>query len=347
MCVCVCASFTMRVPATVTLCCLLCLSLCVFTHTAEDTPTTATTTPGPGTLLGAEEQFAYSFGSQRVLLTERDLALHDIVRMRMAHGQDFECYVPKMGVREDEPQQQQQQQQQEEQQQSGKNAPSTTQDAGPGPVSPLVETDKLLSKYDGRCFLRKEGWWTYEYCHKGHVRQFHAEELNVVVDFSLGSYDAEETEQRAARQMEEDELEKRAQEAAERESRGTAGYVEATESGASEQASVPSRPASHMYVGGTPCDLNQQPRSTEVKFLCGPDAAVTNLMEPSTCHYQLDFSSPEMCQHKSFSNSRRARNVVCVPAELGHTATVQKMEARGQQFQRRSEPATSSKATSP
>ena len=25
---------------------------------------------------------------------------------------------------------------------------------GPGPVSPLVETDKLLSKYDGRCFLR-------------------------------------------------------------------------------------------------------------------------------------------------------------------------------------------------
>ena len=75
----------------------------------------------------------------------------------------------------------------------------------------------LLSPLEGLCFLRLEGWWTYEFCFSKHVRQFHVENVNInneknmekknentnndnenvdiVDDILLGAFDAKSTNQ--------------------------------------------------------------------------------------------------------------------------------------------------------
>ncbi|GJP47106.1 hypothetical protein CLOM_g6341 [Closterium sp. NIES-68] len=47
------------------------------------------------------------------------------------------------------------------------------------------------------CFYRQDGWWTYEFCYKKHIRQMHIEqqdgENKVTMDFVLGRYSARES----------------------------------------------------------------------------------------------------------------------------------------------------------
>ena len=39
--------------------------------------------------------------------------------------------------------------------------------------------------------MRVQGWWTYEWCHQSHVRQFHRDaDGTVTSDWSLGQFDA-------------------------------------------------------------------------------------------------------------------------------------------------------------
>ncbi len=49
--------------------------------------------------------------------------------------------------------------------------------------------DRVL---EGKCFYRQKGWWTYEFCYKSHVRQFHMD-LNskkITEEYMLGHYNA-------------------------------------------------------------------------------------------------------------------------------------------------------------
>merc|ERR1712138_202081 len=46
----------------------------------------------------------------------------------------------------------------------------------------------LLSKLGGQCAKLSQGWWTYEWCHRRHVRQFHAQGSKIDPDWSLGGY---------------------------------------------------------------------------------------------------------------------------------------------------------------
>ena len=46
----------------------------------------------------------------------------------------------------------------------------------------------LLHLAVGRCFYRREEWWSYELCYKKALRQYHGEGAAVVAQFSLGRY---------------------------------------------------------------------------------------------------------------------------------------------------------------
>lgn len=39
------------------------------------------------------------------------------------------------------------------------------------------------------CFYRIDDWWTYVFCYKKYVRQFHKEKEAITSEFSLGNYD--------------------------------------------------------------------------------------------------------------------------------------------------------------
>ena len=55
------------------------------------------------------------------------------------------------------------------------------------------QVSELLEPLGNSCFYRVEGWWTYEFCHKKKVRQFHQEGEEIVNEYNLGEFSAKET----------------------------------------------------------------------------------------------------------------------------------------------------------
>ncbi|CAF1820461.1 hypothetical protein Bca4012_029642 [Brassica carinata] len=143
----------------------------------------------------------------------------------------------------------------------------------------LMETDKqlkiktpdeLLQPLNDQCLLRQEGWWSYEFCHLGSVRQLHVEDVNKIVqEFSLGKYDPE----------------------------ATAAFNQ----NLSHASTMKERYHSHIFTNGTTCDLTGTPREVEVRFVCAETRAmVTSITELSTCKYALTVQCPTLCKHPLF-----------------------------------------------
>ncbi|KAK8515524.1 hypothetical protein V6N12_075565 [Hibiscus sabdariffa] len=62
----------------------------------------------------------------------------------------------------------------------------------------LKMPDELLEVLKNQCFIRQEGWWSYEFCYQKHLRQLHLEEDKVVQEFVLGVCDEEASQATAA-----------------------------------------------------------------------------------------------------------------------------------------------------
>ncbi|KAK4854361.1 hypothetical protein QYF36_022739 [Acer negundo] len=61
----------------------------------------------------------------------------------------------------------------------------------------------------------------------------------------------------------------------------------------------------HQYTNGTICDLTNQPRETEVRFVCSePRAMISSFTELSTCKYALTVQTPMLCKHSLFQEER-------------------------------------------
>ncbi|KAA8522943.1 hypothetical protein F0562_009366 [Nyssa sinensis] len=124
----------------------------------------------------------------------------------------------------------------------------------------LKTPDELLEAFKDQCIIRQEGWWSYEFCYQKKLRQVHLEDEKVVQEFVLGVYDAE----------------------------ATAAYnqnlsdISTLKDPRSKDASQ--RYHAHQFTNGTICDLTNQPRETEVRFVCSePRAMISSITELSTC----------------------------------------------------------------
>ncbi|MBA0679796.1 hypothetical protein Goari_011544 [Gossypium aridum] len=150
----------------------------------------------------------------------------------------------------------------------------------------LKTPDELLEVLKDRCFIRlfsmqQEGWWSYEFCYQNRLRQIHVEEDKVVQEFVLGVYDEEATA--AFNQNLSD--------------------ISSLKDPRSKDASQ--RYHAHQYTNGTQCDLTNQPRETEVRFVCSePRAMISSITELSTCKYALTIQSPMLCKHPLFQEER-------------------------------------------
>ncbi|KAJ6863443.1 hypothetical protein NC652_040098 [Populus alba x Populus x berolinensis] len=147
----------------------------------------------------------------------------------------------------------------------------------------LKTPDELLEVLKGSCFVRQEGWWSYELCYQNKIRQFHVEDEKekVVQEFILGVYDEEATA--AFNQNLSD--------------------ISTLKDPRSKDASQ--RYHAHQYTNGTICDLTNEPRETEVRFVCsGPGAMISSIIELSTCKYALTVQSPMLCKHPLFQEER-------------------------------------------
>ncbi|KAL8488450.1 hypothetical protein ACS0TY_024647 [Phlomoides rotata] len=171
----------------------------------------------------------------------------------------------------------------------------------------LKTPDELLEVLKDRCFVRQEGWWSYEFCYQNQLRQIHLEDEKVVQEFVLGVYDAEATE--AYNQNLSD--------------------VSILKDPRSKDASQ--RYHAHIFKNGTLCDLTNEPRETEVRFVCSePRAMISSITELSTCKYALTFQCPTLCKHPlcQSPNSMLLSNAMVINTFLGRWLTEQPKKKR-------------------
>jgi protein OS-9 len=158
-----------------------------------------------------------------------------------------------------------------------------------------------------------QGWWTFELCVRKHVRQFHQEKDVVVSEYVLGRFDEGATAQLHAQAGQPYSEEATPTGAATRCARAPAcARLRPLRAGCSRAHAAPRSFHAHVFANGTACDLTAEPRSTEVRFVCAPEAGaavaagaaaahfIESVKEPVTCHYVLTLATPLLCAHAAF-----------------------------------------------
>ncbi|KAJ0984318.1 hypothetical protein J5N97_002674 [Dioscorea zingiberensis] len=144
----------------------------------------------------------------------------------------------------------------------------------------LKTPDELIDVLD-KCLYRHEGWWSYEFCNHKYVKQFHLEDEKRVQEFVLGIFDPDAT-------------------AAFNENHSDDSMLKDPRSIDASQ-----RYHAHQYTNGTMCDLTNQPRETEVRFVCSESPVlISSFKEISTCKYSLTVQLSTLCQHPLFQQER-------------------------------------------
>lgn len=189
--------------------------------------------------------------------------------------------------------------------------------------------DSLLKDYENKCFLRLEGWWTYEFCFGRHViqkhiiptdREPHPDEKEDI--FVLGKYDRDA------------DLQRRTNPAA---------------------VSTPDAAFTQLFTNGSECDMTDKQRRVLVKYICRDDAiqlgigssgsagrgsagagsagrgspppASTNkasahrndltilsaVREVESCVYEVEFMNGAICNHPTYQEkmAKAARPIHC------------------------------------
>lgn len=167
---------------------------------------------------------------------------------------------------------------------------------GPTPLE-LIST--LFSS--STCSYRIESYWTYEVCHGGYIKQFHEEREGKSIkmqEYFLGKWTKEKTT----------ELSEKFAEAAKNGEKFKTIRIDGV-----------NLPYLEMEMSdGTMCDLNGQPRLTNVQYVCYPHGKneVYSLKETSTCNYEVVILTPTLCLHPAFNPKEASDNAInCVPID--------------------------------
>ncbi|XP_078443953.1 ER lectin-like protein [Wolffia australiana] len=151
----------------------------------------------------------------------------------------------------------------------------------------VKKPDEYLEPLKDRCIYFPEGWWIYELCHEKRVRQFHLQDDKVIQEFVLGEFDPELTLTSNQNLSDIDSIND------------------------SRYRNEPQRHYIHEFRNGTICDLTNQPRETEVKFVCGErGVAISSIKEVATCKYELIVQCSLICQHPMFQPEKPASHSI-------------------------------------
>jgi len=140
------------------------------------------------------------------------------------------------------------------------------------------------------CIVYSQEWWSYEFCYKKYLTQFHVAkptdppEHNM--NFYLGKYPTEE-------ELENPDFEYKK----EAYKRGPFGKHYITQ----------------MLVDGTICDVTGKPRQAEIRYYCGESETVTSIKEISTCNYIVIFNTPRLCNNPGFESKKSLNSILCHP----------------------------------
>ncbi|KAF3406342.1 hypothetical protein DPV78_000029 [Talaromyces pinophilus] len=151
---------------------------------------------------------------------------------------------------------------------------------------------ELLKEMEDTCMYYVSGWWSYSFCYKKHVKQFHAKsgpgvpnyppiEDQTSHSFVLGKFqhDDEESDTESGRSSK-----------------------SAKASTAELQTKGESRYLVQRLSGGTVCDLTGAERKIEVQFHCNPQSTdrIGWIKELTTCSYLMVIYTPRLCHDVAF-----------------------------------------------
>ncbi|XP_029989825.1 protein OS-9 isoform X2 [Sphaeramia orbicularis] len=147
--------------------------------------------------------------------------------------------------------------------------------------------DLLTPMHSAPCLVKTKDWWTYEFCHHQHIRQYHLEDTEIKGDvLFLGYYESE--------------------------------FDWSNETAKASKQHRLKRYHSQTYVNGSKCDLNGNPRETEVRFVCeeGSGDYIARVDEPQSCRYVLTIHTSRTCQHPFLKppSTAKPQGIVCQPA---------------------------------
>jgi len=171
-----------------------------------------------------------------------------------------------------------------------------------------IEIPKVVSEEDNRkailakaleqleplkenpCIVYSQEWWSYEFCYKKYLTQFHVAKPTDPPDhnmhFYLGKYPTEE-------ELEDPDFEYRK----EAYKRGPFGKHYITQ----------------MLVDGTVCDVTGKPRKAEIRYYCGENETIASIKEISTCNYIVIFNTPRLCNNPGFESKKSLNSILCHP----------------------------------
>uniref|UniRef100_A0A8C5EQR7 Endoplasmic reticulum lectin n=1 Tax=Gouania willdenowi TaxID=441366 RepID=A0A8C5EQR7_GOUWI len=147
--------------------------------------------------------------------------------------------------------------------------------------------DLLRPMYTAPCLVKTKDWWTYEFCYGLHIRQYHMEDTEIKGDvLFLGQYESE--------------------------------FDWSNETAKASKQHRLKRYHSQTYVNGSKCDINGNPRETEVRFICeeGSSDYISRIDEPQSCRYVLTVHTSRTCQHPFLRppSTSKPQGIVCQPA---------------------------------
>ena len=150
---------------------------------------------------------------------------------------------------------------------------------GAAPATTLV--NNAIAGLRGACVTKKTGWWTYELCHFGDLKQYHEEggKIDAVQNWKLGTVAPP----------------------------ANLGVFSPAASTVTNGVTMHTRArVVHPFVNGKICDETKKPRGGEVHYECRGTAtvnarpAIIDILEPSTCFYHISVHVPALCNIPDF-----------------------------------------------
>eukprot|EP00571_Detonula_confervacea_P000165 CAMPEP_0172327932 /NCGR_PEP_ID=MMETSP1058-20130122/60086_1 /TAXON_ID=83371 /ORGANISM="Detonula confervacea, Strain CCMP 353" /LENGTH=1275 /DNA_ID=CAMNT_0013045021 /DNA_START=549 /DNA_END=4376 /DNA_ORIENTATION=- len=200
--------------------------------------------------------------------------------------------------------------------------------------------DKTLGKRP--CLKKNLGWWTYEFCHTKQIKQYHANNfIDATTGFTkqkietqhiLGVYKNSGNDMsdypNADEYLHIVNATGSSADFVAGQRKGTNSHTQAQNTG-SKKAGGNGAVYEQEYKHGDVCDhedvaesvikggnvvQGSVERATTVRFSCGKRWELIDANEDSTCHYVLDVTVPELCQHMLFKAAVTKTQVVkCLP----------------------------------
>jgi len=150
--------------------------------------------------------------------------------------------------------------------------------------------EKLEAMSNGPCITYIQDWWSYEFCYKKYLTQFHeakpTDPPEHNMHFYLGKYPTQE-------QLENPDFEYK-KESYKRDPFGK-NYL------------------TQMLVDGSMCDVTGKPRQAELRFYCGENENILSIKETTTCNYVVVINTPKLCNSPGFESKKSINSILCHP----------------------------------